>query len=84
MVAILREHSCQAVQLGKEGDMKKFARGVRFTSKKQREMYQKQVNDIFKKQINYLSSENPAFINDQSCDEENAVEARLSKRINDS
>ena len=42
--------------------MKKFARGVRFTSKKQREMYQKQVNDIFKKQMIYLSSENSDFL----------------------
>lgn len=45
--------------------MKKFARGVRFTSKKQKEMYQKQINDIFKKQINNLRAENP-YINDQS------------------
>ena len=42
--------------------MKKFARGVRFTSKKQREMYQKQVNDIFKKQMIYLSRENSDFL----------------------
>ena len=42
--------------------MKKFARGVRFTSKKQREMYQKQVNDIFKKQINYLHRETSDFL----------------------
>lgn len=42
--------------------MKKFARGVRFTSKKQREMYQKQVNDIFKKQMGYLSKESGDFI----------------------
>ena len=45
--------------------MKKFARGVRFTSKKQKEMYQKQINDIFKKQINNLRAENP-FIQDLS------------------
>lgn len=34
MVALLRDKSSQAVSLGMEGDMKKFARGVRFTSKK--------------------------------------------------
>jgi len=42
--------------------MKKFARGVRFTSKKQREMYQKRVNEIFKKQMSYLSKETNDFI----------------------
>jgi hypothetical protein len=39
MVALLRDKSSQAVSAGMEGEMKKFARGVRFTSKKQREMY---------------------------------------------
>jgi uncharacterized protein Smg (DUF494 family) len=34
MVAALREKSSQAVTQGIEGDTKKFARGVRFTSKK--------------------------------------------------
>lgn len=29
-------------------------------------MYQKQVNDIFKKQMNYLAKENPDFISDLS------------------
>lgn len=62
MVALLRDKSSQAVSQGMEGEMKKFARGVRFTSKKQREMYQKQVNDIFKKQMSYLSKESGDFI----------------------
>lgn len=66
MVALLRDRSSQAVTQGLDGEMKKFARGVRFTSKKQREMYQKQVNDIFKKQISYLQAENPTFIADVS------------------
>lgn len=39
MVALLRDKSSQAVTQGIEGDMKKFARGVRFTSRKQKEMY---------------------------------------------
>jgi hypothetical protein len=39
MVALLRDKSSQAVTQGIEGEMKKFARGVRFTSKKQKEMY---------------------------------------------
>ncbi len=34
MVALLRDRSSQAVTQGAEGEMKKFARGVRFTSKK--------------------------------------------------
>lgn len=66
MVALLRDRSSLAVTQGAEGEMKKFARGVRFTSKKQREMYQKQVNEIFKKQINYLQMENIEGLSDMS------------------
>ena len=66
MVALLRDRSSLAVTQGAEGEMKKFARGVRFTSKKQREMYQKQVNEIFKKQINYLQMENIEALSDMS------------------
>jgi hypothetical protein len=40
MVSLLRDSSSQAVTQGLDGgEMKKFARGVRFTSKKQKEMY---------------------------------------------
>jgi len=50
MVALLRDKSSQYVTQGIEGgEMKKYARGVRFTSKEQRRMYQMQVNEIFKK-----------------------------------
>jgi len=66
MVALLRDKSSLAVTQGIEGENKKFARGVRFTSKKQREMYQKQVNDIFKKQIHYLQQESGDVFNDLS------------------
>ncbi len=66
MVRHLREMSSSFVSQGVEGDMKKFARGVRFTSKKQREMYQKRVNEIFKKQMSYLSKENNDFLQDIS------------------
>lgn len=78
MVALLRDRSSQAVSQGIEGDMKKFARGVRFTSKKQREMYQKQVNDIFKKQILYLSKESSDFIQDAS---DNETRDKHQKRL---
>lgn len=64
MVALLRDKSSQAVSQGAEGDMRKFARGVRFTSKKQRETYQRHVNDLFKKQMGYLASETANFIQD--------------------
>lgn len=49
MVALLRDKSSMDVQRGIEGETQKFARGVRFTSKKQREVYQKQVNELFRK-----------------------------------
>jgi transcription initiation factor TFIID subunit 1 len=55
MVQYLRDISSQAVQEGDEGDMKKYARGVRFTSKIQKERYQENVNQQFKKQIQMLS-----------------------------
>ena len=81
MVSILRQHSCNAVQQGQEGDMRKFARGVRFTSKKQREMYQRQVNEKFKKQMMYLSQENTNFINDTSCDEWNESDTKQKEQL---
>ena len=56
MVALLREKSSQDVSEGNNQNTM-YARGVRFTSKKQREMYQNRVNNIFLKQIRYLSSE---------------------------
>lgn len=49
MVGLLRQHS-SAVQ-GAPGDDKnrRYARGIRYTSKTQREVYHKQVDDLFKK-----------------------------------
>jgi len=61
--------------------MLKFARGVRFTSKKQRETYQRHVNDLFKKQMNYLSHETGDFIPDQSDTEARAEQRK--KMLND-
>ena len=80
MVALLRDKSSIAVSQGQEGDMKKFARGVRFTSKKQREMYQKQVNDIFKKQMAFLSKETADTIGDASDTESRD---QKTKKMND-
>lgn len=50
-VKILRDLSSRASTLGVAGNFKKFARGSRMTSKMQRENYQKQINDIFDKQV---------------------------------
>lgn len=50
-VKILRDKSSKAAALGVAGQFKKFARGNRQTSKMQKENYQKDVNDIFCKQV---------------------------------
>jgi len=66
MVQLLRQKSSQAVSEGLEGENRKYARGVRFTSKKQREEYQKQVNKIFFQQMRNLANEKPEKIPNDS------------------
>ena len=50
-VDLLRYKSSEAASLGFEGAFLKFARGVRVTTKTQKELYQKQVNQLFQKQV---------------------------------
>lgn len=50
-VKALRERSSKAASLGIISNYTKFARGVRVTSKMQKESYQKQINEIFEKQV---------------------------------
>jgi hypothetical protein len=54
-VSLLRYKSSEASKLGYEGDITKYARGTRMNSKLQRDAYQKNINDVFKKQINYIT-----------------------------
>lgn len=50
-VKALRERSSKAASLGIISNFTKFARGVRVTSKLQKESYQKQINEIFDRQV---------------------------------
>jgi len=56
-VSVLRFKSNQAAQLGYEGDITKYARGMRMNSKHQMEEYQKQINEVFKKQISFMTND---------------------------
>ena len=60
-----------ASQLNKNGQTMKsfYARGVRNTSKKQQEMYNKSANECFYKQMKNLSDPNPKDLHDWSEDE---------------
>jgi hypothetical protein len=65
MVGLLRMHSSN-LQGGVQGDdrNKKYARGIRYTSKTQREVYHKQVDSLFKTQMIYLTGRK--MLNDES------------------
>ena len=53
-VSLLRDTSSHAVKLGYNGDIVKYARNQRYNTQTQREAYQKNINEVFKKQINYI------------------------------
>jgi hypothetical protein len=69
-VAALRYKSSKAAELGYEGDITKYARGSRMSSKVQREAYQKQINEVFKKQIQYIVNDQLDLSDDESSDDE--------------
>ena len=53
-VSLLRSTSSHAVKLGYEGDSVKYARIQRYNTQMEREAYQRNINEVFKKQINYI------------------------------
>ena len=53
-VSLLRDTSSHAVKLGYLGDIVKYARNQRYNTQTQREAYQRNINEVFKKQINYI------------------------------
>lgn len=55
-IALLRNLSTQAVSEGKEGNIAKYARGMRITAKMQREEYQQTINDILQRQMSLLGT----------------------------
>jgi hypothetical protein len=71
-VSLLRYKSSKAAELGYEGDITKYARGMRMNSKVQRDAYQKNINEVFKKQIQYITGGEGMISNytDDSSDEE--------------
>ena len=69
-VNLLRQTSSQAVELGYKGDIVKYARNQRFNTKSQREAYQKNINEVFKKQINYILNGNDIDLDEDKSDGE--------------
>jgi len=56
MVGLLRQHSSNLQGAGGGDDKnKRYARGIRYTSKTQREVYHKQVDSLFRTQMVYLT-----------------------------
>ena len=71
-VSLLRSTSSHAVKLGYEGDIVKYARNQRYNTKTQREAYQRNINEVFKKQINYiLNSDKNIPLDENDSDTEN-------------
>jgi hypothetical protein len=75
-VDLLRYHSSKAYELGYEGEITKYARNQRFNTKTQREEYQRNINEVFKKQINYIIN-NDIPLNEDSSDDE--YEAKVNQ-----
>ena len=63
MVGLLR-HFAQSQE-----ENRQYARGVRYTSKKQLEMYSQQAKENFLLQMQNLSDYNPSYVHDESEDE---------------
>ena len=74
-VSLLRSTSSHAVKLGYEGDIVKYARNERYNTKTQREAYQRNINEVFKKQINYiLNSDKNIPLDENDSDTDNNEE----------
>ena len=70
-VSLLRSTSSHAVKLGYEGDIVKYARNQRYNTKSQREAYQKNINEVFKKQIDYIVNGDKIPLDENESDSEN-------------
>ena len=78
-VNLLRQTSSQAVELGYKGDIVKYARNQRFNTKSQREAYQKNINEVFKKQINYILNGNEIDLDEDKSDDDDDNNPYLKK-----
>ena len=80
-VNLLRQTSSQAVELGYKGDIVKYDRNQRFNTKNQREAYQKNINEVFKKQINYILNGNEIDLNEDKSDDDDNNNPYLKKMM---
>ena len=78
-VSLLRSTSSHAVKLGYEGDIVKYARNQRYNTKTQREAYQRNINEVFKKQINYILNADSIPLDENESDSENGEEENLNE-----
>ena len=80
-VSLLRDTSSHAVKLGYIGDIIKYARNQRYNTQTQREAYQRNINEVFKKQINYiLNAEKIPLVEN---DEEETKEKNVNENDNE-
>ena len=84
-VSLLRSTSSHAVKLGYEGDIVKYARNQRYNTKTQREAYQRNINEVFKKQINYiLNSDKNIPLDENDSDTDNNNEEEIMNDVSQS
>lgn len=75
-VSVLRYKSSKAVELGYEGDITKYARGNRIGTSAQRETYQQNINEVFKKFIDYLFTQQSSLLEINNLDEDDLVKLK--------
>ena len=76
-VSLLRSTSSHAVRLGYEGDIVKYARNQRYNTKTQREAYQRNINEVFKKQIDYILKADSIPLDENDSDAENCADENM-------
>jgi transcription initiation factor TFIID subunit 1 len=78
-VSLLRSTSSHAVKLGYEGDIVKYARNQRYNTKTQREAYQRNINEVFKKQIDYILKAGDSIpLDENESDSENVEDQNMN------
>ena len=78
-VSLLRSTSSHAVKLGYEGDIVKYARNQRYNTKTQREAYQRNINEVFKKQIDYILKADSIPLDENDSYSENVEDDNLNE-----
>ena len=76
-VSLLRSTSSHAVRLGYEGDIVKYARNQRYNTKTQREAYQRNINEVFKKQIDYILKADSIPLDESDSDGDNCADENM-------